>query len=100
MAADPGLLRAGGTRLLPASAGYIAAQVALLDVSLHTVGLHPPLTVVIMAAAIERLGTLMPITPGGTGVAEIGAIAWLVGTGLPPGGGRGRACCSAGSSWS
>ena len=67
-----------------ASAGYIAAQVALLDVSLHTVGLHPPLTVVIMAAAIERLGTLLPITPGGTGVAEVGAIAWLVGTGLPP----------------
>lgn len=78
------LLRAGAPRLLAASAGYIAAQVALLDVSLYTVGLHPPLTVVVMAAAIERLGTLIPITPGGAGVAEIGAIAWLVGTGLPP----------------
>ena len=77
------LLRADAPRLLMASAGYIAAQVALLDVSLHTVGLHPPLTVVIMAAAIERLGTLLPITPGGTGVAEVGAIAWLIGTGLP-----------------
>lgn len=77
------LLRADAPRLLTASAGYIAAQVALLDVSLHTVGLHPPLTVVIMAAAIERLGTLLPITPGGTGVAEVGAIAWLIGTGLP-----------------
>jgi uncharacterized membrane protein YbhN (UPF0104 family) len=78
------LLRTGAPRLLLASAGYIAAQVALLDVSLHTVGVHPPLTVVIMAAAIERLGSLMPITPGGTGVAEIGAIAWLIGTGLAP----------------
>ncbi len=78
------LLESAGPRLLTASAGYIAAQVALLDVSLHTVGLHPPLTVVIMAAAIERLGTLIPITPGGTGVAEVGAIAWLIGTGLPP----------------
>jgi uncharacterized membrane protein YbhN (UPF0104 family) len=78
------LLRADALRLLTASAGYIAAQVALLDVSLHTVGLHPPLTVVIMAAAIERLGTLLPITPGGTGVAEVGAIAWLVATGLAP----------------
>jgi uncharacterized membrane protein YbhN (UPF0104 family) len=78
------LLRTDAPRLLAASAGYIAAQVALLDVSLHTVGLQPPLTVVIMAAAIERLGTLLPITPGGTGVAEVGAIAWLVGTGLPP----------------
>ena len=78
------LLSAAGPRLLLASFGYIAAQVALLDVSLHTVGLQPPLTVVVMAAAIERLGTLLPITPGGTGVAEVGAIAWLVGTGLPP----------------
>ncbi len=78
------LLSADAPRLLAASAGYIAAQVALLDVSLHTVGLAPPLTVVVMAAAIERLGTLIPITPGGTGVAEVGAIAWLVGTGSPP----------------
>ena len=36
------------------------------------------------AAAIERLGTLVPITPGGTGVAEIGTIAWLVAVGLDP----------------
>jgi uncharacterized membrane protein YbhN (UPF0104 family) len=78
------LLMAQAPRLLAASAGYIAAQVALLDVSLHTVGLHPPVTVVLMAAAIERLGTLLPITPGGTGVAEVGAIAWLIGTGLSP----------------
>ena len=27
---------------------------------------------------------LVPITPGGTGIAEIGAIAWLVGSGLDP----------------
>jgi uncharacterized membrane protein YbhN (UPF0104 family) len=78
------VLAARAPQLLTASAGYVAAQVALLDVSLHTVGLHPPLTVVIMGAAIERLGTLVPITPGGAGVAEIGAIAWLVGSGLPP----------------
>jgi uncharacterized membrane protein YbhN (UPF0104 family) len=78
------LLWTGAPRLLLASAGYVAAQVALLDVSLYTVGLHPPLTAVIMAAAIERLGTLIPITPGGTGVAEVGAIAWLIGTGLAP----------------
>ena len=78
------LLRIAAPRLLLASAGYIVAQVALLDVSLHTVGLYPPLTVVIMTAAIERLGTLIPFSPGGTGVAEVGAIAWLIGTGLPP----------------
>ena len=57
---------------------------ALLDFSLHTVGLSSPLTVVIMTAAIERLGTLIHFSPGGPGVAEVGAIAWLIGNGLPP----------------
>jgi uncharacterized membrane protein YbhN (UPF0104 family) len=71
-------------RLLPGSVGYIAAQVALLLVSLRSVGLHVPVSVVLMAAAVERLGTLVPLTPGGTGVAELGTIAWLVATGLDP----------------
>ncbi|MDQ6641109.1 MAG: flippase-like domain-containing protein [Actinomycetota bacterium] len=71
-------------RLLPASAGYIAAQVALLFFSLRAVGLVAPVTVVLMAAAIERLGSLIPLTPGGTGVAEVGTIAWLVASGLDP----------------
>ncbi len=78
------LLALGWRPLLSGSAGYIAAQVVLLLLSLRSVGLHAPLTVVIMAAAIERLGTLIPLTPGGTGVAEIGTIAWLVTTGLDP----------------
>jgi putative heme transporter len=78
------LLALGWRPLLSGSAGYIAAQVVLLLLSLRSVGLHVPLTVVIMAAAIERLGTLIPLTPGGTGIAEIGTIAWLVTTGLDP----------------
>jgi uncharacterized membrane protein YbhN (UPF0104 family) len=72
------------TRLVPGSLGYIAAQVALLYVSLRAVGLDAPVPVVVMAAAIERLGTLVPITPGGTGIAEIGTIAWLLAAGLDP----------------
>lgn len=72
------------TRLVPGSVGYIAAQVALLYVSLRAVGLDAPVTAVVMAAAIERLGTLVAITPGGTGIAEIGAIAWLLRVGLDP----------------
>jgi uncharacterized membrane protein YbhN (UPF0104 family) len=54
--------------------------------SLHAVGLHPAFSTLLMAAAIERLGTVVAITPGGTGVAEIGAIAWLLATGLDPAG--------------
>src|SRR3954452_7378885 len=71
-------------RLLPASAGYIAAQVLLLDLSLHAVGLEVAFSTVLMAAAIERLGTLVPLTPGGTGIAEVGTIAWLVAMGIDP----------------
>jgi uncharacterized membrane protein YbhN (UPF0104 family) len=79
-----GLLDGQWTRLLPGSVGYIAAQVALLFFCLRAVGLDVPVSVVLMAAAIERLGTLVPLTPGGTGVAEIGTIAWLVAAGLDP----------------
>lgn len=79
-----GLLARQWHRLLPASAAYVAAQVALLYFALQAVGLDVPLVLVLTAAAIERLGTLVPITPGGTGVAEIGTIAWLVAVGLDP----------------
>jgi uncharacterized membrane protein YbhN (UPF0104 family) len=80
------LLVRGWRQLVPASAGYLAAQVLLLLLSLHAVGLHPVFSTLLMAAAIERLGTVVAITPGGTGVAEIGTIAWLVATGLDPAG--------------
>ena len=79
-----GLLARQWHRLLPASVAYVAAQVALLYFALQAVGLHVPLVLVLTAAAIERLGTLVPITPGGTGVAEIGTIAWLVAVGIDP----------------
>lgn len=71
-------------RLVSGSVAYIAAQVLLLYLSLRSVRLDAPVSTVLMAAAIERLGTLVPITPGGTGVAEIGTIAWLVAAGLDP----------------
>ncbi|QWZ09990.1 flippase-like domain-containing protein [Nocardioides panacis] len=77
-------LNDGWPRMLVGSTAYIASQVLLLDLSLRTVGLRPALSVVLVAAALERLGTLLPVTPGGAGVAEIGVIAWLVATGLDP----------------
>ncbi|CAN5591549.1 lysylphosphatidylglycerol synthase domain-containing protein [soil metagenome] len=77
-------LRRGWPRLLLASTAYIVSQVLLLDLSLRTVGLRPALAVVVVAAALERLGTLLPITPGGAGVAELGVIAWLMAAGLDP----------------
>jgi uncharacterized membrane protein YbhN (UPF0104 family) len=78
------LLRTRWSQLLPGSVGYVAAQALLLLFSLHAVGLGPSLAVVGMAAAIERLGSLVPVTPAGTGVAEIGTVAWLIANGLDP----------------
>jgi uncharacterized membrane protein YbhN (UPF0104 family) len=71
-------------RLVPASIGYVAAQIALLLFAFRAVGLSPSTTVVLTAAAIERLSTLVPLTPGGTGVAEVGTVAWLVASGVDP----------------
>ena len=70
--------------LVPASFAYLAAQVLLLSLSLHAVGLAAPLALVVMAAAIERVASLAPITPAGTGFAELGAVTWLVFNGLDP----------------
>ncbi len=78
-----GLFLSRWARLVPGSVGYVATQVLLLWLALRSAGLDVPLTVVLTAAAIERLATLVPITPGGAGVAEMGTIAWLVAAGLP-----------------
>lgn len=78
------LMRSQWRRLVPGSIAYLGAQVLLLGASLYSVGLRPPVVVVLMAAAVERLGTLVPLTPGGAGIAEIGAVAWLVASGLDP----------------
>lgn len=77
-----GLLTRHWRQLLPASAAYVAMQVLLLTLCLRAVGLDAPVTVVLTAAAIERIGSLVALTPGGTGVAEVGAIGWLVAAGL------------------
>jgi uncharacterized protein (TIRG00374 family) len=78
------LLHQRWQRLLPGSVAYVVAQVLLLLLSLNSVGLAPSLSVVLMAAAVERLGSLIPVTPAGTGIAEIGTVAWLVANGLDP----------------
>ena len=78
------LLQERWPRLVPGSVAYVVAQILLLLLSLRSVGLAPSLCVVLMAAAVERLGSLVPVTPAGTGIAEIGTVAWLVANGLDP----------------
>ena len=79
-----GLLVGNWSQLLPASVAYVAAQVLLLWFALRSVGLAPSIAVLVTAAAIERLGTIIPLTPAGTGIAELGTIGWLVAAGLDP----------------
>jgi uncharacterized protein (TIRG00374 family) len=78
------LLAGNWAQLLPASVAYVAAQVLLLWFALRSVGLDTPVAVLVTAAAIERLGTIIPVTPAGAGIAEIGTIGWLVAAGLDP----------------
>ncbi|HET8560345.1 MAG TPA: YbhN family protein [Marmoricola sp.] len=78
------LLAGNWATLLPASVAYVAAQVLLLWVALVSVGLSPSVEVLVTAAAIERLGTIIPVTPAGAGIAELGTIGWLVAAGLDP----------------
>jgi uncharacterized membrane protein YbhN (UPF0104 family) len=70
--------------LVAGSLAYTAAQVVLLGVSFRAVGLVLPMTSLVAAAAIERLGTVIPFTPGGAGVAEAGTLAWLIAIGVDP----------------
>jgi uncharacterized membrane protein YbhN (UPF0104 family) len=78
------ILRRRWAWLLAGSLAYTGAQVVLLGMSLRAVGLVVPVATIIAAAAIERLGTVIPLTPGGAGVAEAGTVAWLIATGLDP----------------
>jgi uncharacterized protein (TIRG00374 family) len=64
--------------------GYGALQATLLWACLGAVGLHVSIPIVLAAFAADRVMTLVVVTPGGLGFAELGATATLVGLGLPP----------------
>ena len=70
--------------LLLGSISYAVAQVLLFGFSMHAVGLAASVPVIVAAASIERLGTIVPLTPGGAGVAEAATIAWLIAAGFDP----------------
>jgi uncharacterized protein (TIRG00374 family) len=65
--------------------GYPTLQAVLLWLCLQAVGAHAGLAAVLLTYAVERLLTLVPLTPGGVGVVETGASAVLIGFGVDPG---------------
>ncbi|EAQ00074.1 hypothetical protein JNB_07884 [Janibacter sp. HTCC2649] len=63
---------------------YVVLQGALLAFCLRAVGLTEPAYAVLAALAADRLLSLIPLTPGGAGFAEVGAAATLIGFGADP----------------
>ena len=71
-------------RLTAGKAAYALLQAALLWLCLATVGTAPGLAVVFAAFAVERILSMVVLTPGATGVVEVGMTGLLVALGTEP----------------
>jgi uncharacterized membrane protein YbhN (UPF0104 family) len=78
------LVRDGWRRMAFGLASYSALQFLLFDLSLRMIGCKAPLVVLFAAFAIERVFTLVPITPGGVGIAETMSTLMLVALHVDP----------------
>jgi uncharacterized protein (TIRG00374 family) len=64
--------------------GYLLLQALLLGTCLHLLGADVPVAAVAAGFAVERLLTLVPITPNGAGFAETACAGMLIGLGGEP----------------
>jgi uncharacterized membrane protein YbhN (UPF0104 family) len=64
--------------------GYAALQLVLFELCLNAMHTGLPVTIVAAGYAVDRLLTLIPVTPGGVGVVEAGVTAALVAVGGDP----------------
>jgi putative heme transporter len=71
-------------RLSAGMSSYVALQLVLLWACVHAVGQPLPWTTCVVALAVDHLLSLVPLTPAGTGLAELGTTAALVGLGADP----------------
>jgi putative heme transporter len=78
------VLRRGWRGLAVGGLGYPALQVLLMWSCLIALQVDVTFGAVLAAYAVERLLTLVPITPGGVGVVETAATTVLVGFGADP----------------
>src|SRR3954467_10280674 len=77
-------MRRGWRLMTVGGVGYPALQALLLWLCLTSVDAHVSPLAVLMAYAVERLLTLVPLTPGGVGFVETAATATLVAFGADP----------------
>jgi uncharacterized membrane protein YbhN (UPF0104 family) len=78
------VLRRGWRGLAVGGIGYPMLQVLLMWSCLVALQVHVGLGAVLAAYAVERMLTLVPITPGGVGVVETATTATLIGFGADP----------------
>lgn len=78
------LLRTGWRRMALGLVAYSALQFLLFALALRMVGSGAPLVALFAAFAVERVFTLVPITPGGVGIAETMSTLLLVALGADP----------------
>jgi len=86
MAAMARALRLGWQLITLGGIGYPALQALLLWLCVRAAGGSSTVAACLAAYAVERLLTLLPVTPGGVGVVEAAATATLVAFGADPAG--------------
>jgi glycosyltransferase involved in cell wall biosynthesis/uncharacterized membrane protein YbhN (UPF0104 family) len=79
-----GLVAQGWLRMSAGIAGYVALQGLLLGLCLHLTGGGNTWPEVLAAFAVERALTIVPLTPGGVGVADLGLVGVLLALGGDP----------------
>jgi len=81
-----GLVAGGWARMTAGIAGYVALQWLLLGFCLQLTGAGTSWPDVLAGFAVERLFTIVPLTPGGVGVADLGLVGVLLTLGGDPAG--------------
>jgi uncharacterized membrane protein YbhN (UPF0104 family) len=79
------ILRSWHPGVIAGAVGYWAFDNAVLWATYHSVGVSPPITVILMGYLIGQLGGLLPI-PGGIGGIDLGLIGVLIAYGAPAAG--------------
>jgi len=83
-ASTVGVVRARWPQLTVGVSGYLVLQAVLLGTCLHQLGSDLAPFAVLAGFAVERLLTLVPLTPGGAGFADTACAAMLIALGGDP----------------
>jgi uncharacterized membrane protein YbhN (UPF0104 family) len=78
------VIRRGWPQLTAGMAGYLMLQALLWWMCLDMLSNQLPIAVMLAGFAVERVLSMLPLTPGGAGLAEAGSIAVLVPLGADP----------------